>query len=114
VLRSRVPHLAHKPPLWAAGYAASLMFCDDLVKRFKPAVGEGDGLFIDWERLDRLVAALRPGQVGAVLCLDASRLARNGRDWHISWNCADWLMPVSSTSMACTTPACRMTACCLA
>jgi DNA invertase Pin-like site-specific DNA recombinase len=31
---------------------------------------------------DRLVAALCAGQIGAVLCLDASRLARNGRDWH--------------------------------
>jgi DNA invertase Pin-like site-specific DNA recombinase len=31
---------------------------------------------------DRLVSALCAGQVGAVLCLDASRLARNGRDWH--------------------------------
>jgi DNA invertase Pin-like site-specific DNA recombinase len=31
---------------------------------------------------DRLVAALCGGEVGAVLCLDASRLARNGRDWH--------------------------------
>jgi DNA invertase Pin-like site-specific DNA recombinase len=31
---------------------------------------------------DRLVAVLCAGQVGAVLCLDASRLARNGRDWH--------------------------------
>jgi len=31
---------------------------------------------------ERLVAALCAGQVGAVLCLDASRLARNGRDWH--------------------------------
>src|SRR6201984_2122381 len=31
---------------------------------------------------DRLVAALCAGQAGAVLCLDASRLARNGRDWH--------------------------------
>jgi DNA invertase Pin-like site-specific DNA recombinase len=31
---------------------------------------------------DRLVAALCAGKVGAVLCLDASRLARNGRDWH--------------------------------
>jgi Recombinase/Resolvase, N terminal domain/Recombinase zinc beta ribbon domain len=29
-----------------------------------------------------LVASLCAGQVGAVLCLDASRLARNGRDWH--------------------------------
>ena len=31
---------------------------------------------------DRLVADLCAGKVGAVLCLDASRLARNGRDWH--------------------------------
>lgn len=31
---------------------------------------------------DRLVAQLCAGTVGAVLCLEASRLARNGRDWH--------------------------------
>lgn len=31
---------------------------------------------------DRLVAQLCGGTVGAVLCLEASRLARNGRDWH--------------------------------
>src|SRR5687767_10159184 len=31
---------------------------------------------------ERLVASLCAGEVGAVLCLDASRLARNGRDWH--------------------------------
>lgn len=31
---------------------------------------------------DRLVAWLCAGEVGAVLCSDASRLARNGRDWH--------------------------------
>jgi hypothetical protein len=43
VLRGRVSHLACKPPLWAAGQPASLMFCDDLAKGFKPAVGEGDG-----------------------------------------------------------------------
>ena len=30
---------------------------------------------------DRLVAWLCVGKVGAVLCFDASRLARNGRDW---------------------------------
>jgi excisionase family DNA binding protein len=30
---------------------------------------------------DRLVASLCAGKVGAVLCSDASRLARNGRDW---------------------------------
>jgi DNA invertase Pin-like site-specific DNA recombinase len=31
---------------------------------------------------DRLVACVCAGEVGAVLCFDASRLARNGRDWH--------------------------------
>jgi len=31
---------------------------------------------------DRLVAWMCAGKVGAVLCQDASRLARNGRDWH--------------------------------
>src|SRR5580700_3567780 len=31
---------------------------------------------------ERLVAWLCAGEVGAVLCVDASRLARNGRDWH--------------------------------
>lgn len=31
---------------------------------------------------ERLVAQLCAGTVGAVLCLEASRLARNGRDWH--------------------------------
>src|SRR6188768_931305 len=31
---------------------------------------------------EKLVAALCAGTIGAVLCFDASRLARNGRDWH--------------------------------
>src|SRR5882762_3488247 len=31
---------------------------------------------------ERLVAWLCAEEVGAVLCFDASRLARNGRDWH--------------------------------
>ena len=30
----------------------------------------------------RLVAEVCSGQIGAVLCIEASRLARNGRDWH--------------------------------
>jgi hypothetical protein len=32
----------------------------------------------------------------------------------IFWSCADWWMPASSTSMACTTLAGRTTACCSA
>lgn len=31
---------------------------------------------------ERLVASVLSGEVGAVFCLEASRLARNGRDWH--------------------------------
>jgi len=31
---------------------------------------------------ERLLAAICEGRVGAVLSLEASRLARNGRDWH--------------------------------
>ena len=31
---------------------------------------------------ERLVAWLYAGEIGAVLGFDASRLARNGRDWH--------------------------------
>src|ERR1700746_2385055 len=31
---------------------------------------------------EKLVAGLCAGEVGAILCFDASRLARNGRDWH--------------------------------
>jgi len=31
---------------------------------------------------DHLVAEVCSGEVGAVLCIEASRLARNGRDWH--------------------------------
>jgi DNA invertase Pin-like site-specific DNA recombinase len=31
---------------------------------------------------DSLLGALCEGKVGAVLCIEASRLARNGRDWH--------------------------------
>lgn len=31
---------------------------------------------------ERLVALVLSGEIGAVLCIEASRLARNGRDWH--------------------------------
>lgn len=31
---------------------------------------------------ERLLAAICEGRVGAVMSLEASRLARNGRDWH--------------------------------
>lgn len=37
---------------------------------------------IDRPGFDKLVAEVCASKVGAVLCADASRLARNGRDWH--------------------------------
>jgi len=36
---------------------------------------------------ERLLAAICEGRVGAVLSLEASRLARNGRDWHTLLEC---------------------------
>ena len=41
----------------------------------------GSGL-IDRPGFQRLVAEVCNGDVGAVFCIEASRLARNGRDWH--------------------------------
>src|SRR4051794_5226418 len=45
-------------------------------------LGRSAGGTIARPGFERLVAWLCAGEVGAVLCLDASRLARNGRDWH--------------------------------
>jgi DNA invertase Pin-like site-specific DNA recombinase len=36
---------------------------------------------------DQLLRAVCTGQVGAVLSIDASRLARNGREWHTLLEC---------------------------
>ncbi len=41
----------------------------------------GSGL-VERPGFQRLVAEVCSGAVGAVLCIEASRLARNGRDWH--------------------------------
>jgi DNA invertase Pin-like site-specific DNA recombinase len=41
----------------------------------------GSGL-VDRPGFQKLVAEVCAGEVGAVFCVEASRLARNGRDWH--------------------------------
>jgi excisionase family DNA binding protein len=41
----------------------------------------GSGL-VERPGFQRLVAEVCSGEVGAVFCIEASRLARNGRDWH--------------------------------
>lgn len=38
--------------------------------------------FVERPGFQRLVAEVCSGEVGAVFCIEASRLARNGRDWH--------------------------------
>lgn len=58
----------------AAGFAAVVTIDDDLGR-------SGSGLKIR-PGFQKLVAAVCEGGVGAVYCLEASRLARNGRDWH--------------------------------
>jgi DNA invertase Pin-like site-specific DNA recombinase len=56
------------------GFADVMTIDDDLGR-------SGSGL-IERPGFQRLVAEVCTGEVGAVLALEASRLARNGRDWH--------------------------------
>src|SRR5215211_9204357 len=58
----------------AAGFVSVTVIDDDLGR-------SGSGLAAR-PGFQRLVAELCAGAVGAVFCLEASRLARNGRDWH--------------------------------
>ncbi|MCP4741750.1 MAG: recombinase family protein [Actinomycetales bacterium] len=45
-------------------------------------LGSSAGGMVDRPGFNRLVAQLCGGSVGAIFCLEASRLARNGREWH--------------------------------
>lgn len=40
------------------------------------------GLGVSRPGFERLLAAICEGRAGAVFAIEASRLARNGRDWH--------------------------------
>ena len=57
-----------------AGFASVSVIDDDL-GRSGSGAAERPGF-------QKLVAAVCAGSVGAVYCIEASRLARNGRDWH--------------------------------
>ena len=57
-----------------AGFAAVTVIDDDLGRS-----GSGS---VQRPGFERLVAMVYSGDVGAVYCIEASRLARNGRDWH--------------------------------
>jgi DNA invertase Pin-like site-specific DNA recombinase len=57
-----------------AGFASVTVIDDDLGRS-----GSGS---VQRPGFERLVAMVCSGDVGAVYCIEASRLARNGRDWH--------------------------------
>ncbi|MGO9519351.1 MAG: recombinase family protein [Candidatus Korobacteraceae bacterium] len=63
-----------------SGYAQELGFVD--VMMIDDDLGRSGSGLVDRPGFQRLVAEVCAGQVGAVFCLEASRLARNGRDWH--------------------------------
>jgi DNA invertase Pin-like site-specific DNA recombinase len=56
------------------GFGAVEAIDDDLGR-------SGSGL-VERPGFQRLVAEVCTGEVGAIFCIEASRLARNGRDWH--------------------------------
>lgn len=56
------------------GFASVALIDDDLGR-------SGSGL-VERPGFQKLVAQVCAGSVGAVFCIEASRLARNGRDWH--------------------------------
>jgi DNA invertase Pin-like site-specific DNA recombinase len=54
---------------------------DETVFEVQTVLSDGSGL-VDRPGFQRLVASVCSGSVGAVFCIEASRLARNGRDRH--------------------------------
>ena len=63
-----------------AGYARELGFVE--VETIDEDLGRSASGLVDRPGFQRLVTEICEGQIGAVFCLEASRLARNGRDWH--------------------------------
>ncbi len=61
-------------------HARSLGFSD--VETIDADLGRSGSGLEERPGFQRLVTEVCSGQVGAVLCIEASRLARNGRDWH--------------------------------
>ncbi len=63
-----------------AEYARSLGFAG--VETIDEDLGRSGSGLVERPGFQRLVAMVCAGEVGAVFCIEASRLARNGRDWH--------------------------------
>lgn len=60
--------------------ARTLGFADVLI--IDEDLGHTSSGLVERRGFERLVAEVCGGEVGAVFCIEASRLARNGRDWH--------------------------------
>lgn len=60
--------------------AATLGFAS--VKTIDDDLGRSGSGLVERPGFQKLVAMVCSGSIGAVLCIEASRLARNGRDWH--------------------------------
>jgi DNA invertase Pin-like site-specific DNA recombinase len=63
-----------------ADYALELGFVD--VATIDEDLGRSGSGLTERPGFQRLVTEVCEGEIGAVFCLEASRLARNGRDWH--------------------------------
>jgi len=63
-----------------ADRARELGFHD--VRTIDGDLGRSGGGQVDRPGFQQLVTDVCAGQVGAIFCIEASRLARNGRDWH--------------------------------
>jgi DNA invertase Pin-like site-specific DNA recombinase len=53
-----------------------------LVETIDEDLGRSGSGLVERPGFQRLVAMVCSGNVGAIFCIEASRLARNGRDWH--------------------------------
>jgi len=62
------------------GYARELGFVE--VETIDEDLGRSGSGLTERPGFQRLVTEVCEGHIGAVFCLEASRLARNGRDWH--------------------------------
>jgi DNA invertase Pin-like site-specific DNA recombinase len=63
-----------------ADYARELGFQEVVV--IDDDLGRSGSGLVERPGFQRLVAEVCTGEIGAVFCIEASRLARNGRDWH--------------------------------
>jgi DNA invertase Pin-like site-specific DNA recombinase len=63
-----------------ADRARGLGFQD--VRTIDDDLGRSGGGQVDRPGFQQLVTDVCAGSVGAIFCIEASRLARNGRDWH--------------------------------